>query len=94
MSAGGDWRARRAEAFDEEADVIDRALEQLAEVHGIFEASDDEAGAHEVRSIAATLRSKVSERRSEARSLRATPVDNGRQLPAALTTRHVRGARP
>ena len=84
----GGWRHTLAALLDEQADDIDKALAELANVHDMLETRD----AQELRQFAATLRTAANERRSRARALRAAPADD-RRLTPPLTTRHVRGAR-
>lgn len=88
MTAGA-WRTAVADAFDEQADAIDVALAELANVHELLEARGRDRVCQEIRATAASLRSEATELRSDARGLRVKPADNGRG--PSSTTRHRRG---
>jgi hypothetical protein len=76
-----DWREQAALALDAMADCILAALGELDVVEILTEARGNERLAHEVRALAASLRSERADMQAEARALRP-PLDG---FPLALT---------
>jgi hypothetical protein len=86
------WRTARADALDAEAQAIDDALTELDNVHAVLEAHRRTSLCTELRGVASALRGEAQTMRTEAGELRRTPDIDHRQMPAALTIRHARGA--
>jgi hypothetical protein len=83
------WRTAAADAIDAQAAAIQAALDQLDDAHEVLETLGRQKACHEIRALAATLRSEVTDLQNQARTLRATPAARD-GFPMALTTRHRR----
>ena len=83
-----DWRTAAADALDAQASAIAVALTELDNVHAILEAHRRADSCHELRALAARLRSEASTFSGEARQLRLAAPDPDRRrdgMPLALT---------
>src|SRR5580765_6884256 len=78
-SPTSDWRTAAADALDAQASAIAVALVELDNVHAILEAHRRADSCHELRALAARLRSEASTLSGEARQLRLAAPDPDRR---------------